>query len=229
MQDGAEKIVIVGDGETAGLAYEYFTYDSPHEVVAFSVENKYLKQTALFQLPVVAFEELEELYDPASYKIFVAISYTQLNRIRTRLYRQARDRGYSFVSYISSKAFVWRNAVVGENCFILEHNIIQYGVKIGNNVTMWGANHVGHGSTIKDNCFITGHVVISGHCEIGESCFLGANSCVGDNLKVAADCVIGAGAVVLKETEPRKVYRGNPATASHIDSFAAFNVKENTA
>jgi sugar O-acyltransferase (sialic acid O-acetyltransferase NeuD family) len=226
MQDPPEKIVIIGDGETAELAYEYFTYDSPHEVVAFSVEQRYLKKKNLFERPVVAFDELEKIYRPAEYKIFVAVSYTQLNRVRTRLYRKAKDKGYSAVSYVSSKAFVWRNAEIGENCFILEHNIIQYGVKIGNNVTMWGANHVGHRSIIRDNCFITGHVVISGYCEVGESCFLGANSCIGNNLTVAKDCVIGAGAVVLKETETRKVYRGNPAEPSHIDSFMAFNVKE---
>jgi sugar O-acyltransferase (sialic acid O-acetyltransferase NeuD family) len=226
MQDPAEKIIIIGDGETAELAYEYFTYDSPHEVVAFCAEKRYLNKKDLFELPVVAFEELEGLFAPAKYKIFVAVSYTQLNRVRTRLYRQAKDKGYSAVSYVSSKAFVWRNAEIGENCFILEHNIIQYGVKIGNNVTMWGANHVGHRSIVGDNCFITGHVVISGYCEVGESCFLGANCCIGNNLKVAEDCVIGAGAVVLQETEMRKVYRGNPARASHIDSFMAFNVTE---
>ena len=30
-----EKLVIIGAGELAEIAYEYFTYDSPYEVVAF--------------------------------------------------------------------------------------------------------------------------------------------------------------------------------------------------
>ncbi|MEP6913755.1 MAG: acetyltransferase [bacterium] len=226
MQNEASKLVIIGDGEIAQLAYEYFTYDSAHDVVAFSVEGQFLKRDTLFGLPVVAFEKLNPAYDPSDHKVFVAISYVKLNRLRTRLYKQVKDKGYSAASYVSSTAFVWRNVEIGENCFILENNILQYGVKIGNNVTMWGANHVGHHSVIRDNCFVTGHVLIAGRSEIGENCFLGANSCIGDYVSVAADCIIGAGAVVLKDTEMRKVYRGNPAKPSPLDSFMVFNVKE---
>jgi sugar O-acyltransferase (sialic acid O-acetyltransferase NeuD family) len=224
IQDKPSKIVIVGAGEIARLAYEYFTHDSPHDIVAFSVENAFLDGGDLFGLPVVSFEEVERSYDPGNYKLFVAISYVKLNRVRTRLYEQAKAKGYTLASYVSSTAHVWRNVEIGENCFILEGNILQYGVAIGNNVTMWGGNHVGHHSAIRDNCFVTGHVLIAGRSEIGRNCFLGASSCIGDYVSVGEDCVIGAGAVVLKDTEARKVYRGNPAKPAAVDSFIAFNV-----
>lgn len=225
MSDGKEQIVIVGDGETAELAYEYFTYDSPYEVVAFSVEQAYLKKSELFGLPVVAFETLEETHPPQSYKAFVAISYTQLNRIRTRLYQAVKGKGYGVVSYISSKAFVWRNAEIGENCFILENNVIQYAVKIGNNVVLWSGNHIGHQTVIKDNNFISSHVVVSGYCEVDESCFMGVNSSIANNVKIGRDCLIAMGAVVTKDTDARQVYKGNPAKPSQADSFAVFRVK----
>ena len=176
-------------------------------------------------MPIIAFEEITSAYDPGDFKVFVGISYVKLNRLRTRLYQQAKEKGYSAASYVSSTASVWRNVEIGENCFILEQSILQFGVKIGNNVMIGGANHVGHHSVIKDNCFVTSHVVIAGRSEIGENCFLGTNSCIGDYVSVAEDCVIGAGAVVLKNTESGKVYRGNPATPSPISSFMAFNVK----
>jgi sugar O-acyltransferase (sialic acid O-acetyltransferase NeuD family) len=220
-----DKLIIIGDGETAELAYEYFTYDSPHEVVAFSVEREYAKKRELFGLPVVHFEEVERLYDPAEYEAFVAISYTQLNRVRARLYRESKRKGYSFVSYVSSRAFVWRNVEIGENCFIMENNVLQYSVKIGNNVVLWSGNHVGHQSVIRDHVFVSSHVVISGYCEVGENCFLGVNSCVANNLKIGKDCLIGMGAVVNKDTEEGKVYRGNPAKPSSVDSFTIFGVK----
>lgn len=220
------KIVIVGAGEFAQIAYEYFTYDSPHEVVAFSVEQAYIKQPELFSLPVVAFEQLEELYDPAEYKVFVAVTFTQLNRVRTRLYHQAREKGFSTVSYVSSKAFVWRNVEIGENCFIFEHNVLQYHVKVGNNVILWSGNHIGHRAVIRDNCFISSHVVVCGYCEVGENCFLGVNSCIADNKKVARDCIIGAGAIVMSNTQPGKVYKGNSSKPVLVDSYRVFDVKE---
>ena len=221
-----KRLVIVGDGETAEIAYEYFTHDSPLQVVGFSVEKAYLKKTELFNLPVIPFETIEESFHPAECQVYVANSSTQLNRVRTRLYRAVKQKGYTAASYISSKSFVWHNVEIGENCFIFENNVLQYHVKIGNNVTLWSGNHIGHRTVIHDNCFVSSHCVISGFCEIGESCFLGVNSCFADSVKVARDCVIGAGAVVIRNTEERKVYVGNPAKPLDKSSFDTFHVSE---
>lgn len=221
-----QKLIIVGDGETAELAYEYFTHDSPHEVVAFAVERAYRKKEELFGLPVVEFEEIERHYRPAEYRAFVAVSYTRLNRVRARLFAEAKRKGYTCVSFVSPHAFVWHNVEIGENCFIFENNVVQYAVKIGNNVVLWSGNHIGHQTIIRDNVFISSHVVVSGYCEVGENCFLGVNSSVANNVKIARDCLIGMGAVVNKDTEERKVYVGNPAKAITKDSHEVYGVKE---
>jgi sugar O-acyltransferase (sialic acid O-acetyltransferase NeuD family) len=222
-----QELVIIGDGETAEIAYEYFTHDSNYQVVAFSIEKEYIKKETLFGLPVIPFEDIENLYKPENYKVFVAVSSSKLNRVRTKLYEQAKAKGYCFASYVSSKAFVWRNAEIGENCFILENNVIQYHAKIGNNVTLWSGNHVGHRTVIRDNCFICSQVTISGFCEIGENCFLGVNACLADGLKIAKDCVVGAGAVVLEDTFEGLVYVGNPAKPlPNKTSFQTFKVEE---
>ena len=221
-----EKLVIIGDGETAEIAYEYFTHDSPFQVAAFSVESQYLKKTELFGLPVIPFEKLEALFPPADFQVYAASSSTQLNRVRTRLYRAAKLKGYRAASYVSSRAFVWHNVEIGENSFIFENNVLQYHVKVGNNVILWSGNHIGHRTVIHDNCFISSHVVISGFCDIGENSFMGVNSCVADEVKIARDCVIGAGAVIIRDTEERKVYVGNPAKALAKSSFETFQVKD---
>jgi sugar O-acyltransferase (sialic acid O-acetyltransferase NeuD family) len=226
MTDAPGKIVIVGAGETAELAYEYFTHDSPYEVAALSVEEDYIKSKELCGLPVVPFEDLENRFSPEEHGVFVALSYTQLNRPRRRLLREAKEKGYKPVSYISSRAFVWHNVEFGENCFIFENNVLQYSVKVGDNVVMWSGNHIGHQSIVHDNCFISSHCVISGYCEIGENCFLGVNTTYADHVKVGKDCFIGAGVLVLKDTEPGKVYRGNAGEASRVDSLKLFKVKD---
>ena len=218
------KLVIVGDGEFAEIAYEYFTHDSPFDVVAFSAERAYMRGDELFGLPIVPFEEIESRFPPSAHEAFVAVTYTQLNRVRTRLYHETKAKGYRVASYVSSHAFVWHNVHVGENCFVFENNVLQYHVHLGDNVVLWSGNHVGHRTRIGDNCFVSSHVVVSGYCEIGTSCFLGVNSCLGDFRKVAADCVVGAGAVIVKDTDPGRVYVGNPARALDRSSYEAFNV-----
>lgn len=205
------KLVLIGAGEMAEIADEYFTHDSDYEVVAFSVERDYIRQPELNGKPVVAYEELETLYPPSEYTVFVAIPSSQLNALRTRFYLDAKEKGYRFATYVSSRAFVWRNAVVGENTFIFENNVIQPFVTIGNNCILWSGNHVGHRSVVKDHTFISSHVVISGYCEIGEYCFLGVNSTFNDHVKVADQCVIGSGALITKDTEANRVYVGTGA------------------
>ena len=223
MSEG-RPLVIVGAGENAEIAYEYFTHDSPHTVVAFVVEREYLDATELYGQPIVALDELPSRYPPADHLAFVAISSTHLNRVRMRLYGAIKTAGYECASYVSSNAFVWHNVTIGENTFVFENNVLQHHVAVGDNVVLWSGNHVGHRTRIGDHCFVSSHVVISGYCVIGESSFLGVNACLGDGIKIGNDCVIGAGAVVVRDTEPRGVYVGNPAKATGRDSFDSFGV-----
>lgn len=196
-----KKLIIVGDGEFAEIAYEYFTHDSDYEVACFAVETEFLTKSELYGLPVISVDDIEKKYPAAHYDVFVAITFTKLNRVRTRLFHFMKQKGYKCATYISSRAFVWRNATLGENCFIFENNVIQHHVTIGDNVIMWSGNHVGHRSSIGNNCFLSSHVVVSGYCNIGENSFLGVNSTLVDNITLGKDCFIGAGSLVTKNVE----------------------------
>ena len=204
----SKKLVIIGDSAFAEIAYEYFTYDSEYTVVGFSVESAYLKKESLFNLPVVAFETIEHHFPPSEVDFYAALVYTQLNGLRTRLYHAAKAKGYRPASYISSRAFVWKNVMLGEHCFIFEDNTVQPFVAIGNNVVLWSGNHIGHHSIIADNCFISSHVVISGFCNIGHNTFLGVNSTVSNNVRIGEDNWIGLGVTIVHDTEPNTLYKG---------------------
>jgi sugar O-acyltransferase (sialic acid O-acetyltransferase NeuD family) len=220
------KLVIVGDSAFAEVAYEYFTYDSEYEVVAFSVEKDYINKNSLFGIPVVTFESLEEVYNPREHEIFVAIVYTQLNRLRTRLCNQAKDKGYKLASYISSKAFVWRNVKLGEHCFIFENNVIQAFVQLGTNVMLWSGNHIGHHSIIQDNCFFSSHVVISGFVDVGKNCFFGVNSTISNNLKIEKDCWIGPSVTITKDTKVGEIYRIPHIEPAKLTTYRFFKLPE---
>jgi sugar O-acyltransferase (sialic acid O-acetyltransferase NeuD family) len=202
-----KKLVIVGDSAFAEVAYECFTHDSAYEVVGFTVEAAYLKKPTLFGLPVVPFERLEEFFPAGEVEFFAALVYTQLNRVRARLYSEAKARGYRPASYISSRAFVWHNVQLGEHVFVFEDNTLQPFVVIGSNVVLWSGNHVGHHSKVSDHVFVSSHVVISGFCEIGEYCFLGVNATIANNVRIAKDNWIGLGVTLWRHTEENEVYK----------------------
>lgn len=219
-----KKVVILGDSAFAEVAYECFTRDSEYEVVGFSVNSAFLERNELFGLPVVPFEEIERFFDPEQVEFYAALVYSQLNRLRTRLYEEAKTKGYRPASYISSRAFVWPNAVLGEHCFIFEDNTIQPFVKIGNNVVLWSGNHVGHHSVIEDNCFISSHAVISGFCTVGKNTFIGVNSAIANNVVIGADNWLGVGVNILKNTDPDCIFKSEhpePAKVSARRFFKA--------
>jgi sugar O-acyltransferase (sialic acid O-acetyltransferase NeuD family) len=203
-----QKLVIVGDSAFAEIAYEYFTHDSEYEVVGFAVEREYIKKDALFGLPIVAFESVEERFPPDAHRFYAALVYTQKNRLRMRLYQEAKAKGYKPASYVSPHAFVWRNVRLGEHLFIFENNVVQPFVTVGSNVVLWSGNHIGHHSTIKDHCFVSSHVVVSGFCNVGESCFMGVNSTVANNVNIGDRCVVGAGATILADVPDETVAVG---------------------
>lgn len=221
-----KKLVIVGDSAFAEIAREYFDVDTEYEVAAFSVESEYLEKNELHGLPIVPFESLSDSHPPVEFEVYVATVYTQLNRLRTRLAKEAKAKGYKLASYISPRASVWRNVEMGEHCFIFEDNTVQAFVKVGDNVVMWSGNHIGHHSVIADNCFISSHVVISGFCHIGQNTFLGVNSTISNNVNVGKDTWLGPNTLIMKDCEPDTFFKAEASQPAKISARRFFKVKE---
>jgi len=200
------KLIIFGAGDIAKLAHYYFTRDSQYEVVAFTVDKQYLTGHNYLGLPLIEFETVHEQYPPDKFKMFIAVSYVKMNKIRAEKYHKAKEMGYDLVSYISSRCSFLTDNPAGDNCFILEDNTIQPFVKIGNNVTLWSGNHIGHDSIIEDHCFLSSHIVVSGHVHIHPYCFIGVNATLRDGITIASKTLIGAGAVIMKDTIEKGVY-----------------------
>lgn len=213
-----KPLVIFGTGDCAQLAHFYFSTDSSYEVVAFTIDGAYLTDSVFCDLPVIAFDDITSHYSPEKNEMFIALGYSRLNAIRKEKYHAAKFLGYRIASFISSNATILNDNKFGENCFIFEDNTIQPFVSIGNNVTIWSGNHIGHHSIINDHCFIASHVVISGGVEIGEQCFIGVNATLRDHIKIGERCVIGAGALLLTDAEPDGVYIGSETERSRVPS-----------
>lgn len=200
------KIVVFGAGKIADVAYFQLSNDSPHEVVAFTVDGAYLDQKEKFDRPVIPFEEVLDRYPPDEFKMFVAVGYQDMNRFRARKYTEAKSRGYELISYISSRAANVSNIEVGDNCFVLENAVLQPCSKMGSNVFFWNGNHLGHHASVEDHCYIAGQVVISGAAVVEPYCFIGVNATIGHEIRVGAESFIGASALVTKNVAPKSVY-----------------------
>jgi sugar O-acyltransferase (sialic acid O-acetyltransferase NeuD family) len=212
------QIVVFGLGQTAELADFYFTHDSKYEVAAFTVDQPFLTQQEFSGRPVVAFEQVSEMFPPEDFGFFVSVGYARLNKLRTEKVAAARAKGYRLVSYLSSRATTFPGFELQENCFILEDNTIQPFARVGRNVTLWSGNHIGHHSTIEDDVFVASHVVLSGSAQIGQGSFVGVNVTIRDKVRIGRHSVLGAGALVLEDQPDFSVIAPRGTERSKIPS-----------
>ena len=134
-------------------------------------------------------------------------------------------------STIGQKTKVWQysvilpKAVIGENCNICAHTLIENDVVIGNNVTVKSGVYVWDGITLKDNVFIGPCVTFTNDKKprskqypdefpktvVEEGASIGANATLLPGITIGKNALIGAGAVVTKNVPENAIMVGNPA------------------
>jgi sugar O-acyltransferase (sialic acid O-acetyltransferase NeuD family) len=206
-----EKVIVFGNSFFAEQIYILLTHDSPYEVVAFTVDRKYIKKEILLGLPVVPFETIDSFFPPSEHKMSVSISFQRVNRLREEKYLQAKAKGYQLINYISSKATLFPNLIVGENCIIMENAIVGPFAEIGNDVIVTSGAIIGHHAVLKDHCFISPGAIILGGVKVEEYCLIGAHATIKEEVNIAKECLIGAGVAITKNTTEKGVYVNPPA------------------
>lgn len=203
-----KKLIIFGLGKIADVAYQQFLRDGGYEVAAFVCDREWIGKGQAVQggLPIIAFDEVERLYPPAEFEMFLALGYHELNQLRARKFAEAKAKGYRLASYVSTRADVGPWFQVGENCLILDGVGIQPGAKVGHNVSIWNNTLIGHHSVIGDDVWIAAGATIGGMVEVGRASFIGLNATLGGEAQLGADCFVGAAALVLKSAPDKSVF-----------------------
>jgi sugar O-acyltransferase (sialic acid O-acetyltransferase NeuD family) len=200
------KVVIFGTGRGSDISYRYLTLDSPHEVVAFTVDHDYRSVDSFHDLPVIDFEDIQNKFPPREFQMLVPLGFKRMNKVRQAKYMQVKEKGYTCVSYVSSTIPQLEKLQIGENCLILDNQSINFDVKVGNNVIMWSSNHIGDNSIIMDHVWISSHACIAGNVTIKPFCVIGINAAISHNVTVEEECFIGANTLIVGETYPKGVY-----------------------
>lgn len=215
------KVMIFGTGSFAQLMNFYLDIDSDYEVVGFTATEDAIAGDSFNGKPLVAFDSICQTFSPRNHKMFVAVGYRQLNRVRAKYYDAAKALGYELITYISSKATHWGDTTVGDNCCIMEATTVEPFVHIGNDVVFWSGSHIGHHSSVDDHCFLASAVVLPGFTRVGRHCFVGVNATLRDGITVGDGCLIGAGATVMSDAGPGEVFLG-PRSAAHVGDASRF-------
>ena len=179
-----------------------------HSLAAFTVDRGYIKEETFCGLPLVPFDEVDSIYPPKQFKMWLPLGFRNVNKFRAQKYYEAKAKGYELISNVSRGAVIWPSVEIGDNAFICEGVVIQPRAKIGNNVVISPGSVIGHHTVIKDHCFLAAHTIILGCVTIESYCFFGANSSARDGVTIATECIIGAGVSISANTKEKGVYVG---------------------
>jgi sugar O-acyltransferase (sialic acid O-acetyltransferase NeuD family) len=213
-----DKVILFGNSVATKMIFFALSHDPDYEVVAFTVDRNYIKDQTFCGLPVLPFEDIQTLYPPESYKMMVAIQASRMNKTRAEKYYQAREKGYTLITYIHPQAVVAPDLVIGDNCFIGEGAICRPYLKIENNVIIMPGALIGHDAVIKEHTFIGVRAVVMSVVTIEPYCFIGPNATILEALTVARECLIGGGVVIQESTKEKQVYKAAAPTLLPLPS-----------
>ena len=123
---------------------------------------------------------------------------------------------------------VLKNAIIGNNCNICAHVLIENDVQLGNNVTIKSGVQIWDGIIIEDDVIIGPNATFTNDLiprsknvnyflektKIKKGASIGANATILGGNQIGEYAMIGAGAVVTKTIGKNELWIGNPAKHS---------------
>ena len=132
---------------------------------------------------------------------------------------------------IGARTRIWQfcvvmdEAVIGADCNLNAHTLVEGGATIGDRVTLKCGVYVWDGVTLEDDVFIGPNVVFTNDkaplsrvrpetfatTRVGRGASIGGGAVILPGVSIGASAMIGAGAVVTRDVPPGEIWVGNPA------------------
>ena len=214
------KCIIFGLSCFSDLVANYIEAENQYEIIAYTVNEKYLKSNFYNGKPVIAFEKLPEIFDMSDIYLINTVGYSKMNSISEKIFEESKKMQFKIGSFISKKAVVYtskKNIGVGNIILPLSH--IGYNVHIGNNNIIFSGVNLTHEIEVGNNNFIASGTTVGGYVKIKNNCFLGMNSTIKNRITLNDKTLVGASAYIHKDSEKNGVYVPNRSIKLDKDSI----------
>jgi sugar O-acyltransferase (sialic acid O-acetyltransferase NeuD family) len=222
-----EDVIIFGAGKIAEVAHDYLTKDSNFRIAAFCVDDAFRTTESFLGFPLISFEDAPRLFAPDRFQMLLAVGYHECNAVRIRKAVEIKNCGYSFATYVSSRAWVANNVTLGEGCILLDQVSVEPNATIGSNCMLWSGAVVGHHARVGSHVWMAASSLVGGGANLGDGCFLGLGAVIGHETTLGKRCLVGANSFVGKNASDNSVLL-SPEAVRHrldVDYFLQFSGK----
>lgn len=198
-----KKIIIYGAGDFAQMMKYYIEKDLNGEVVAYTVEKKYIEQEKVDDISVIPFEDLEKTFSNKDYDVVIGVVGRNMFNDRSSIYNSIKQKGYQMPNIIHTTASI-NTDDIGDANIVMDNSVIGPMCKIGSGNIIWPCVSIAHQNTVGDFNQFAGCSSSIGQIEIGSHCFIGNNCTL--YATIADYTFVGAGTYIRKDTEEYGVY-----------------------
>ena len=126
------QIILFGNGKVADVLLYYLQNHSDYQVVAITVDREFMYDSNSWNcLPLIPFDQIQSEFPCKDYKMFIALGYQDLNRLRESKFHEAKKKGYELISFLHPDAGLPKDCKLGENCFVMQNCLIHPKVTLG--------------------------------------------------------------------------------------------------
>ena len=159
--------------------------------------------------PVIGTDDDFALFRSDCEFAFIGIGQIKTASVRQNIFSNLRDLGYSFPTFVSSRAYVSPFASLGAGTIVMPGGVIGPGAKVGENCIINSQALVEHDAAVGDHCHISTGARINGSVTVDRGSFIGSGAILREGVRVGENSVIGAGQVIFKDVPAGSVVRGS--------------------
>lgn len=120
------------------------------------------------------------------------------NKLREKIYENARKIGYEFPNIIVPSAYISPYAKIGSGCIFLNKVVIQNDTVVGDGVILNPGVEIHQQSTVGNHVLIYANSVVRTYARIGDRALLGSTLTISNEVEIPNDSVIKDGETVRK-------------------------------
>lgn len=203
-------ILLIGGGGHCKSVIDSIEQAQIFEVVGITDLETKRGLTVLNYSIVGTEDDLVQWFEKGVTNCFITLGSIGNSAIREKLYRKAKEIGFSFPVIQDKSAIVSEHVIIDEGTFIGKGTIINADVVIGANAIINSGSIIEHDCHIGAYTHIAPGTTLSGGVSVGTHTHIGTNSSVIQSVQIGSQTLIGAGSVVLKNIEDNCVAYGNP-------------------
>jgi sugar O-acyltransferase (sialic acid O-acetyltransferase NeuD family) len=202
------KLIIIGAGSVGKfIAYNIDDFESEFSIVGFVDDDATKQGQVIAGYPVLGSLDLLQEYSGKGYAVAVGIAFP---KVKYKILERITNLDFAFPNFISKKAWLSNEVVVGKGSIIYPGVAINYETLIGDFVVMNMNCAIGHNCIIRSYTSLAPGVNLGGFTILHEAVDFGIGAATKQNIVVHQNTIVGGQAMLTHNISANEVVVGVP-------------------